>query len=170
MKKNTRLYITIFVDIILLLLLLLSYYVKKNIGLIFFNYLYIFFIVVFIILSIIIICTFRKRSILFIQLLVLFSMIILYKFNIEDNFAFLFEIPRIEKKIKNNEYETEVIKDDQYLIFEWEPGFLDYQTVLVYDENDNLENKKNEKIWVSEGRLYVLKKAKKNFYLCILYR
>lgn len=97
-------------------------------------------------------------------------MIILYKFNVEDNVAFLFEIPKIEKKIINNDYKNEVINDDQYLIFEWEPGFLDYQTVMVYDKTDNLGNKKNEKIWVSEGRLTILKKAKKNFYLCVLYR
>lgn len=170
MKKKTQLFITILIDIILLFFLLFSYYVKKSIGAVLFNYLIIFFIVFFIILSLLLICILKEKNISFIQVLVLFLMIILYKFNVEDNVAFLFEIPKIEKKIINNDYKNEVINDDQYLIFEWEPGFLDYQTVMVYDKTDNLGNKKNEKIWVSEGKLTILKKAKKNFYLCVLYR
>ena len=38
--------------------------------------------------------------------------------------------------------------------------------VLVYDEQDSLQNVMEEKKYVQEGRFYVLYKAKKCFYMC----
>ncbi|WP_191018211.1 hypothetical protein [Treponema zioleckii] len=58
---------------------------------------------------------------------------------------------------------------DDFVIYDWEPGFLDYQWVLVYDEKNLLENNEKPKE-ISEGKLYPLYKAKNCFYLCILYR
>ncbi|MCR5316733.1 MAG: hypothetical protein K6E22_00760 [Treponema sp.] len=44
--------------------------------------------------------------------------------------------------------------------------FLDWQMVLVYDEQGSLQNVMDEKKYVQEGRFYVLYKAKKCFYMC----
>ena len=59
---------------------------------------------------------------------------------------------------------------DNYIISDWEPGFLDYQWVLVYDKDDNLKNLSDTKKIISEGKLYIIYRAKECFYLCILYR
>ncbi|MBP5577236.1 MAG: hypothetical protein J6X67_10830 [Treponema sp.] len=92
------------------------------------------------------------------------------KFNLPDRFALQIEIPKFEKKIEAlkktgvNDCGAEII--DGCILFDWEPGFLDWQMVLVYDEQDSLQNVMDEKKYVQEGRFYVLYKAKKCFYMC----
>jgi len=96
------------------------------------------------------------------------------KLDLPDRFALLIEVPKIEKKIEklnsNTINDESLTVCDDYIIFDWEPGFLDYQRVLVYDEKDTLQNTVDSKKMISEGRLYILYRAKKCFYLCILYR
>lgn len=91
-----------------------------------------------------------------------------------DRFALLVEVSKFEKKIERiKEQETKdeflTICDD-YVISDWEPGFLDYQWVLVYDKDNTLQDISDSKKMISEGKLYILYKAKDCFYLCILYR
>lgn len=98
----------------------------------------------------------------------------MFKLDIPDRFALLLEVPKFERKIesiKRKDIEDDSIKlIDDYIISDWEPGFLDYQWVLVYDKNDLLQNLADSKKMTSEGKLYILYKAKKCFYLCILCR
>ena len=61
---------------------------------------------------------------------------------------------------------TEII--DGYILFAWEPGFLDYQQVLVYDEKNDLKDAENGKKLISIGKLYVLEQTRDCFYLCLL--
>ena len=90
--------------------------------------------------------------------------------DLPDRFALLIEIPKFEKKIEVlkktgvNDCGAEIT--DGYIMFDWEPGFLDWQMVLVYDEQDSLQDVMDEKKYVQEGRFYVLYKAKKCFYMC----
>ena len=79
------------------------------------------------------------------------------------------EINNIEK-IKENYYSSGLIRGYEYIISDWEPGFLDYQWVLVYDKCDSLQNLADSKKMTSEGKLYILYRAKECFYLCVLYR
>ncbi len=80
-------------------------------------------------------------------------------------------MPKFEKRvelIKNAEINNEEMCDD-YILFDWAPGFLDYKMVLVYDNTDSLKNIENDKKRISERTLYILFRAKKCFYICILY-
>lgn len=95
------------------------------------------------------------------------------RFDISDRFALLIEVPKKEKIIKeieNGAIPSNAILSDDYILFEWEPGFLDYQWVLVYDKQDKLKETIDNQLYISEGKLYILYQAKKCFYLCILYR
>lgn len=171
--KNNIVYITSgILNFIGVVFLLFSYYLKKEIGSPLHRFILILYFFFLLILSgITVLLVERKRMMIFFQILICSISLIIYKFNIEDRFALIFEIPKIEKRIenikRNNSHYERVIIDSNYFIFEWEPGFLDYQMVLVYDENDSL--KKGE-ILVSEGKLSILYRAKKNFYMCVLYR
>ncbi len=172
MKKNI-IVITI-IDIIALCTLLLSYYIKKQIGYVFYNWLIIFFVIVFVLYSLIVVLANRKIIIFIGQLFCCVFICLMVKLDLPDRFALLIEVPKLEKKIENikrNEIDNKSLTIcDDYIIYDWEPGFLDYQWVLVYDEYDSLKEICDSKIIISEGKLYILDRAKKCFYLCILYR
>ncbi|MCR5316653.1 MAG: hypothetical protein K6E22_00355 [Treponema sp.] len=172
MKKNV-IVVTI-IDVIALCTVLLSYYIKKQIGYVFYNWLVIFFVIAFIIYSLMVVLANRKISIFMGQLFCCVFICLMVKLDLPDRFALLIEVPKMEKKIekiKHNEIDNEAITIfDEYIISDWEPGFLDYQWVLVYDANDSLQNISDSKKIISEGKLYILYRAKKCFYLCILYR
>jgi len=167
--------VNFFINIFVLSLVLLSYYIKRQIGLILCTFLLIFIFVYFVTYSLFILISYKKQySTLIIQVLAVLLFLLIFKFNLSDKFALLIEIPKIEKKIETIK-QTHILEDDieisdEYIIFAWEPGFLDNQQVIVYDEKDNLKNVEDGKKNISIGRLYVIKKARDYFYLCILYR
>jgi conserved domain protein len=167
--------VNFFINIFVLSLVLLSYYIKRQIGLILCTFLLIFIFVYFVTYSLFILISYKKQySTLIIQVLAVLLFLLIFKFNLSDKFALLIEIPKIEKKIETIK-QTHILEDDieisdEYIIFAWEPGFLDNQQVIVYDEKDNLKNVEDGKKNISIGRLYVIEKARDYFYLCILYR
>lgn len=167
--------VNFFINIFVLSLVLLSYYIKRQIGLILCTFLLIFIFVYFVTYSLFILISDKKQySTLIIQVLAVLLFLLIFKFNLSDKFALLIEIPKIEKKIETIK-QTHILEDDieisdEYIIFAWEPGFLDNQQVIVYDEKDNLKNVEDGKKNISIGRLYVIEKARDCFYLCILYR
>lgn len=167
--------VNFFINIFVLSLVLLSYYIKRQIGLILCTFLLIFIFVYFVTYSLFILISYKKQySTLIIQVLAVLLFLLIFKFNLSDKFALLIEIPKIEKKIETIK-QTHILEDDieisdEYIIFAWEPGFLDNQQVIVYDEKDNLKNVEDGKKNISIGRLYVIEKARDCFYLCILYR
>jgi len=167
--------VNFFINIFVLSLVLLSYYIKRQIGLILCTFLLIFIFVYFVTYSLFILISDKKQySTLIIQVLAVLLFLLIFKFNLSDKFALLIEIPKIEKKIETIK-QTHILEDDieisdEYIIFAWEPGFLDNQQVIVYDEKDNLKNVEDGKKNISIGRLYVIEKARDYFYLCILYR
>lgn len=70
--------------------------------------------------------------------------------------------------MKRKEIEDDSIKlIDEYIISDWEPGFLDYQWVLVYDKCDSLQNLADSKKMTSEGKLYIANRTKisMNYFL-----
>ena len=164
----------IFPNFFALLAILLSYYLKKQIGFVFYNWIMIFFIIVFILYSSAVIFTHKSFHIFIGQVFCCSCLCLMVKLDLPDRFALLIEVPKIEKKIEklnsNTINDESLTVCDDYIIFDWEPGFLDYQWVLVYDEKDTLQNTVDSKKMISEGRLYILYRAKKCFYLCILYR
>lgn len=172
MKKNNI--IILVIDIFTICIVLFSYYIKKQIGYVFYNWLMVFFVIVFIIYSLVIIFINKKLHIFIGQFLCFILFCIMIKLDLPDRFALLIEVPKIEKKIermKRNEINDELLTIcDNYIISDWEPGFLDYQWVLVYDKDDNLKNLSDTKKIISEGKLYIIYRAKECFYLCILYR
>lgn len=167
--------VNFFINIFVLSLVLLSYYIKRQIGLILCTFLLIFIFVYFVTYSLFILISYKKQySTLIIQVLAVLLFLLIFKFNLSDKFALLIEIPKIEKTIETIK-QTHILEDDieisdEYIIFAWEPGFLDNQQVIVYDEKDNLKNVEDGKKNISIGRLYVIEKARDYFYLCILYR
>ena len=167
--------VNFFINIFVLSLVLLSYYIKRQIGLILCTFLLIFIFVYFVTYSLFILISDKKQySTLIIQVLAVLLFLLIFKFHLSDKFALLIEIPKIEKKIETIK-QTHILEDDieisdEYIIFAWEPGFLDNQQVIVYDEKDNLKNVEDGKKNISIGRLYVIEKARDCFYLCILYR
>ena len=167
--------VNFFINIFVLSLVLLSYYIKRQIGLILCTFLLIFIFVYFVTYSLFILISYKKQySTLIIQVLAVLLFLLIFKFNLSDKFALLIEIPKIEKTIETIK-QTHILEDDieisdEYIIFAWEPGFLDNQQVIVYDEKDNLKNVEDGKKNISIGRLYVIEKARDCFYLCILYR
>ena len=167
--------VNFFINIFVLSLVLLSYYIKRQIGLILCTFLLIFIFVYFVTYSLFILISYKKQySTLIIQVLAVLLFLLIFKFNLSDKFALLIEIPKIEKKIETIKQmhilEDDIEISDEYIIFAWEPGFLDNQQVIVYDEKDNLKNVEDGKKNISIGRLYVIEKARDCFYLCILYR
>lgn len=167
--------VNFFINIFVLSFGLLSYYIKRQIGLILCTFLLIFIFVYFVTYSLFILISYKKQySTLIIQVLAVLLFLLIFKFNLSDKFALLIEIPKIEKTIETIK-QTHILEDDieisdEYIIFAWEPGFLDNQQVIVYDEKDNLKNVEDGKKNISIGRLYVIEKARDYFYLCILYR
>ncbi len=153
------------------------YFVKKQLGYVLYNWIMMFLAVVFIFYSLLLIVLSKigKFHIFVGQLVCCFFLYLMFKLDLPDRFAFLTEVPKLEKKIDRmemngvNDDETVTICDE-YIISEWEPGFLDDQMVLVYDRNDSLKNISDCKKEISEGRLYILYRAKACFYLCILHR
>lgn len=177
MKKY--MHINFIIDIIVLVFILLSYYVKKQTGLILYNIIMFSFFGFFVIYSLFILSFAKKRySIIIFQLLAVILFYLIFKFNLADTFALFIEVPKIEKRVKKIKQmyglesfhvvddNTEII--DGYILFTWEPGFLDYQQVLVYDEKNGLKDVKNGKKVISIGKLYVLEQARDCFYLCLL--
>ncbi|WP_024470093.1 hypothetical protein [Treponema pedis] len=177
MKKYK--YINFIISILVLIFVLLSYYMKKRFGLILSTLIVIFIFVNFIVYSLFILCSQKKQySIIIFQLLAVILFYLIFKFNLADTFALLIEVPKIERRVEKIKQmyglesfhvlddNTEII--DGYILFAWEPGFLDYQQVLVYDEKNDLKDVKNGKKVISIGKLYVLEKAKDCFYLCLL--
>ncbi len=166
MKKST-IAITI-INIFVLLTALFSYYLEKRIGYILYNLVAILFIGLFILYSLLIICVANRKKICCLeQFLTVLFLCLTLKFDLQDRFALIIELPKIEKRlelIKNTED-----KCDEYILFDWAPGFLDYKMVLVYDDKDSLKNIENDKIKIVEGTLYILFRAKKCFYICVLY-
>ena len=167
--------VNFFINIFVLSLVLLSYYIKRQIGLILCTFLLIFIFVYFVTYSLFILISYKKQySTLIIQVLAVLLFLLIFKFHLSDKFALLIEIPKIEKKIETIKQmhilEDDIEISDEYIIFAWEPGFLDNQQVIVYDEKDNLKNVEDGKKNISIGRLYVIEKARDCFYLCILYR
>ena len=169
MKKKSFIIITA-INIAALLFVLFSYYIKKHTGYALYNFAILFFMVAFLLYSLILAFSFRKLFCYVEQALACLLIFLMVKFNLPDRFALLIEIPRFEKKIEVlkktgvNDCGAEII--DGCILFDWEPGFLDWQMVLVYDEQDSLQNVMEEKKYVQEGRFYVLYKAKKCFYMC----
>ena len=167
--------VNFFINIFVLSFGLLSYYIKRQIGLILCTFLLIFIFVYFVTYSLFILISDKKQySTLIIQVLAVLLFLLIFKFHLSDKFALLIEIPKIEKKIETIKQmhilEDDIEISDEYIIFAWEPGFLDNQQVIVYDEKDNLKNVEDGKKNISIGRLYVIEKARDYFYLCILYR
>ena len=172
MKKNVI--NVVFINVIIICCLLFSYYIKKNIGYVLHNWIIILFLFVFSIYSLIVIFTRKKKSVFINQFFCCVFLCLMIKLDIPDRFALLVEVPKFERKIesmKRKEIEDDSIKlIDEYIISDWEPGFLDYQWVLVYDKCDSLQNLADSKKMTSEGKLYILYRAKECFYLCVLYR
>ena len=162
------------IDIFVLCTVMLSYYLKKHIGYVFYNWLMILFIIAFVLFSFALILTRKKASIYIGQILCCIFLFFMMKLDLPDRFALLAEVPKFEAKIEG--IKGQMLSDgalaiyDDYIISDWEPGFLDYQWVLVYDENDSLQYITDSKKIISEGKLYILYRAKKCFYLCILRR
>ncbi len=153
------------VDVFFLMALLLSYYLKRQIGYVIYNWATLCFMFVFVVCSLILALQCKKVLCIIIQIICFAFLFIMIKCDFSDRFALLIEVPKIEKGLNNNEK-----VNDGYILFDWEPGFLDYQWVLVYDEKDSLQYAAEKKIKIPEGKLYILYRAKKCFYLCILRR
>ena len=172
MKKKKSI-LLLLINIMVLISALLSYYLKRQTGYVLYNFAMFIFFTGFSIYSIIIAVYTRRKSIFLGQLLTCCVFLVIRNFDLPDRFALFLEIPKMEKQIvhfqETSKLEDNVIESDRYLVFPWEPGFLDYQWVVVYDEQDMLKNEYNGKI-ISEGKLHVLYRGKKCFYLCILYR
>ena len=173
MKRYT--YINFLIDLFVLIFVLLSYYIKKQTGLIFYNVITISFFICFIVYSLFILGFAKKRYLIIIfQIAAVILFYFILKLDLADSFALLIEVPRIERRIENikqtHESDSDVEISDEYMLFAWEPGFLDYQQVLVYDEKDDLKNAENGRKIISIGKLYVLERARDCFYLCLLYR
>lgn len=148
---------------------------KKKLGCVFYGWLSLFFMATFIMFSILVLLSTEKhaRDIAF-QIVACICLFLLFKYNLPDRMALLVEVPKIEKRIKNIR-ETGIIDDDVeiyegYIIFAWEPGFLDYQMVVAYNEDDTLKKAKNGRTKMDAGTLYIVARAKSKFYLCVLYR
>jgi hypothetical protein len=177
MKKYK--YINFLIDILVLVFILLSYYVKKRIGLIPYTIIVFSFFAFFVIYSLFVLSFAKKRySIIIFQLLAVILFYLISKFNLADTVALLIEVPKIERRVEKMKQmyglegfhvvddNTEII--DGYILFAWEPGFLDYQQVLVYDEKNDLKDAENGKKLISIGKLYVLEQTRDCFYLCLL--
>lgn len=172
MKRNV-IVITV-TDIIILCSILLSYYLKKRMGHVYYNWLMMLCIIAFVLYSLLLIIIHTKLYVFIGQFLCCVFLYLMIKLDLPDRFALLVEVPKLENKIeriKENEIKDESLTVcDDYIISDWEPGFLDYQWVLVYDKEDSLQNIVDSKKMISEGRLYILYRAKECYYLCILYR
>lgn len=170
---KTKNIIFLIINIMIVTLVLFSYYLKKNIGYVFYTWImYVFFIIV-IIYSILLSISEKKRIVYISQIILCLFFFLNLRLDISDRFALLIEVPKKEKIIKeieNGAIPSNAILSDDYILFEWEPGFLDYQWVLVYDKQDKLKETNDNQLYISEGKLYILYQAKKCFYLCILYR
>ena len=174
MKNKSFVIITV-INVLALVMILFSYYLlKKHTGYAFYNFTILFFMIAFLLYSIILVFAFKKFFCCVEQILTCLLIFLMVKFYLPDRFALLIEVPKVEKKIEVfkksgvNDCGAEIVGD--YIVFDWEPGFLDWQWVLVYDEQDLLCNAMDEKKTVSEGRFRVLFKAKKCFYLCAMWR
>lgn len=170
-KESNSFLVNIILAAISILSLLCSYWLKKYCGLIIYAWLFFGFICVFVSISLVIILFSKKRiwDTVF-QVGTFLILFLINRFQWQDNFAMLFEIPKIEKNIRNGTPKGDMKKLDDYVMVDWEPGFLDYQEVLIYDEKDLLKNLEEEYKSTSDGKLYVLKHPKKCFYLCMIYR
>ncbi len=172
MKKH--LVIITVINLFLAVFFLFSYYLKKEIGYVFYNWIIMILEASVIIYSIIVVSIYKKKILFLEQLFICIFIILVVKFDLSDRFALLIEVPRIERKMKDiNEKEligSAIEVNDDFVVFEWEPGVLDYQWVVVYDKNGVLKNSEKKTIWIAEGQLKALYKAHSNYFLCILYR
>lgn len=173
-KKIKDSFFNVILNLIFVIFLLSSYWIEKKLGLIFYEWIFIFFMVIFITLSLITVLFSRNKKFAVIGQVIACSILILInKFSVQDDVAFWVEVPRFEKIISEKSEtlaDYKIIKLDDYLMMDWEPGFLDYQEVLVYDKDDLLNNFKDDYKMTSDGKLYILKHPKKCFYLCMIYR
>ncbi|MBR6297012.1 MAG: hypothetical protein IKR40_11110 [Treponema sp.] len=170
MKKYKQQACAILIGIIAIIFILFSYYIEQRIGYVLYNWMINGFMCVIIIYSLAMIFCFKKFCIILIQVLLCISIFLMIKLDVPDRFALCIEVPKYELRINNGEEFDKIIEEnDDFIVVEWEPGFLDYQYVLVYDKRNILENT-DSKIYISEGKLYRLYKAKNKFFLCLLYR
>lgn len=170
MKNYKRQIFAILIGVIATIFVLFSYYIKQRIGYVLYNWMINAFMCIIIVYSLVMIFCIRKFHNILIQILLCTSIFLMIKFDVPDRFALCIEVPKYEMSINNGREFGKVIEDsNDFTVFEWEPGFLDYQYVLVYDKRNIMENA-DSKIYISEGKLYRLYKAKDNFFLCLLYR
>ena len=172
MRKSTV--IIVIADVFVLAAVLLSYCLKKHAGYVICNWVTVILMIGFDIYSLMIMFTQRKLVFCIVQPLLCLFLFLSVKLYLPDRLALLVEVPKAERKIQEMKSEEttdeKMLVCDDYVLFEWEPGFLDYQWVLVYDEKDTLKDCKDSRKSISEGKLTVLCKAKKCFYLCVLYK
>ena len=108
------------------------------------------FCIAFIIINILFVLTktIKSREIknIFLMLFVLLSGLFFYqdiKHNISERIILKMEFPKFQKIVTNyinNNVKNENIRTyNNYIGIIWDPGLLDYYSVIIYDENNNLD-------------------------------
>lgn len=126
----------------------------------------------------------KNKTFLGIQLIFLIMVCIASEFNfilnIPENIALFIKMPLIEKEVNDyihTGHKSERIRDEEYVCYVWDPGFLDHRSAVVYDPDNRLEGavtalKENDKEAFNTyknllgGYLHYIKKIKNKYYLC----